>query len=72
MNHSNLGGCHCQGCVWKQLQSLAVKPVALGAAFSNSAGTWEKVTAPLGCQGLEKGEDAPLDKDVGSVLSDLD
>lgn len=32
-----------------------------------------KVTAPSGWQSLKKGEDASLDKDVGSVLlSDLD
>lgn len=33
---------------------------------------WRKITHPLGCQSLEKGEDASLDEDVGSALSDLD
>lgn len=33
---------------------------------------WVKVTPPLGCLSLEKGEDASLGKDVGSALSDLD
>lgn len=33
---------------------------------------WVKITAPSGCQSLGKGEDACLDKSVGSVLSALD
>lgn len=50
---------------WKSLEFCVQQPPTL-------LEPWGKVTAPSGCQSLEKVEDASLDKDVGSVLSDLD
>lgn len=56
----------------KIIARFACKSLELCVQLPTLLKPWVEVTAPSGCQSLEKGEDASLDKDVGNVLSDLD